>query len=150
MGVSRDPAVHKAVAGEHEKLGRLLVETEQDWGAVCLFYAAYRQARSVILADPVFDSEQSCMRVHADLRPQDRFATRHKGRKNQSGYMEFGVNDLVFRLYGKAASKDYEALHQASIQVRYEQGLPPGGLVGSLRAYDSWKAQLPGLSSAVH
>lgn len=103
-------------------MGLLLLEAGDEWGAVCLFYAAYHAVKAALLEDTVFDTIDACQAVNRDLLPQDRDTTRHNGRRRTSSGREWGINELVLLLYRPAAGT-YEKLHQASIDVRYGDGL---------------------------
>ena len=86
------------------------------------FYAAYHSARWGLQCDARFDDLDSLKRLHPDLIPDDRRTAKHKARR-RSNAPDFGVNDLVLLMYPTAAPA-YEQLHQASIEVRYNQGTP--------------------------
>lgn len=113
---------HRSRARRHEKVGRALVEAGDEWGAVCLFYAAYHDVKAALLEDPVFDSLAACQAASPDLLPEDRNVQRHHGRTHTSNGREWGINELVLKLY-RGAAGTYERLHQASISVRYKSGL---------------------------
>ena len=113
---------HRARAYEHEGLGRLLAESNHDWAAVALFYAAYHHVKAALVEDVIFDDYDSCQALNPGLLPDDRFTTRHQGRKQTSAGREWGINELVLVLYRSAAGT-YERLHQASVDVRYQSGL---------------------------
>lgn len=95
---------------------------ENDWAAVCFFYAAYHVVRAALVSDPIFDDPGSLSKIRVGLAPQDRHTERHKGRKNTANGREWGVNELVLILYRPFAGA-YDRLHQASIDVRYGRGL---------------------------
>lgn len=101
-----------------------MAEAGDEWAAVMFFYAAYHRVRAALLEDPTFDSVAGCAARHVDLRPEDRHATRHHGRRSRNQFFEFGVNEIVQILYPSAIGA-YDQLHQMSIQVRYERGLVP-------------------------
>jgi hypothetical protein len=115
-------------AQEHADVGdALIAAADNEWAAVCYFYAAYQLAIAAISDDPIFDDLQRLQGVNAELLPDDRHTTRHKGRKNTSHGREWGVNELMLLLYGQAVGAAYEKLHHASVCVRYEPPLrtPP-------------------------
>lgn len=91
------------------------------WACVVGFYAAFHSARWALQCDRRFDDEDTLEAIHPHLRPNDRRPAKHKARRGPGPMADFGVNDLVLLLYPKA-SKSYELLHQASIEVRYNQG----------------------------
>lgn len=93
------------------------------WACVIGFYAAYHSARWAIQCDPRFDDAATIRAVHPNLRPEDRRTAKHKARRGPGPQTDFGVNDLVLLLYPKASGA-YEYLHQASIEVRYNRGIP--------------------------
>lgn len=113
--------MHVQRAERHTKVGLALLAVEDEWAAVCLFYSAYHHVKAALLEDPLFEDHEKCQALHADLLPDDRFTSRHKGRRTAGG-REWGLNELVLRLYRPAAGT-YERLHQASIDVRYQTGL---------------------------
>lgn len=93
------------------------------WACVIGFYAAFHSARWALQCDRRFDDEDVLRTIHPDLRSEDRRTAKHKARRGPGANADFGVNDLVLMLYPKA-SRPYELLHQASIEVRYNQGRP--------------------------
>ena len=113
---------HRGRADEHERLGRLLAETGHEWAAVALFYAAYHHVKASLLEDALFDDHEACQKRNPDLLPEDRYTTRHNGRRYTSNGREWGLNELVFLLYRPVAGV-YDKLHQASNDVRYQSGL---------------------------
>lgn len=123
MGGERlDSEAHKRRATEHERVGAALADVDHEWSAVCYFYAAYHTVKAALLDDPLFDDPITCQAKHPDLLPDDRYVSRHKGRRHTSAGREWGVNELVLKLYRSAAG-DYDKLHQASNDVRYHDGL---------------------------
>jgi hypothetical protein len=118
---------HLARAEQHLKVGNVLVETRQEWGAVALFYSAYHRVKAAMLRDPIWGQVNALQAVHQDLIPDDRYIERHHGRRRRGEPREWGVNELVAVLY-PSATRAYEQLHQASIDVRYSTGLPAGAL----------------------
>lgn len=123
---------HRSRAERHRKVGAALLDAGDEWAAVPLFYAGYHLVKAALLRDPIFGDPTSLSRISADLTPEDRFVTRHHGRRRRGEPREWGVNEVVQVLY-RRATKSYEALHQASILVRYGEGLPANSLE-SLRA----------------
>ena len=99
-----------------------MAEAGHEWAAVALFYAAYHDVKAALLEDVIFDSFEACQAVSPDLLPQDRKTTRHQGRKQTASGREWGINELVLKLYRPAAGS-YEKLHQMSNDVRYQAGL---------------------------
>jgi hypothetical protein len=111
---------HHARAVRHAKVGDALLDAGDEWSAVCLFYAAYHLVRATLLSDPIFSDMTRLKRINQNLMPKDQFTEGHHGSRQPGA--SFGVNELVKLLY-PAIYGPYEYLHQASIQVRYEQGL---------------------------
>lgn len=95
--------------------------SEDEWAAVCWFYAAYHLVRASLQRDPRFDDPGQLAQMSARLCMDDRYAQRHKGRRGGAN-VELGINDIV-RLAYRDVRSPYERLHQASIDVRYESGL---------------------------
>lgn len=132
-----DSAAHLRRAAEHEAVADVLAEAGHEWSAVCYFYAAYHRVKAALLEDTVFDSVDACQALHADLMPQDRYTSRHKGRRYTSQGREWGINELVLVLYKSAVGK-YERLHSMSNDVRYHDGL--AGSVDDVReTYQAFK-----------
>lgn len=121
QGGALTPEGHRERAGEHEKVGRVLLESGLDWGGVCLFYAAHHHVRAALLQDPIFDSFEACQKRHPSLLPDDRHSTWHQARRGSGAATGWGVNDLTLLLY-RAAFKPYKALHVVSNDVRYGSG----------------------------
>lgn len=112
----------------HAAVGDALIAAAQnEWAAVCYFYAAYQIAIAAISDDPVFDDPDRLRRVKVGLIPDDRHTTRHRGRKNGRDGREWGVNELMLVLYTQPVAAAYDKLHKASVSVRYEPPLrtPP-------------------------
>lgn len=107
-------------AAEHSSLAQVLFDTEQEWAAVCGFYAAYHLMRASFLADPIFEDETSLLRINSKLTSEDRFAEKHS--KGGLSAASFGVNEIVTVLYPHVRGR-YGRLHIASCQVRYGKGL---------------------------
>lgn len=133
QGVSAD--VHLERAARHRKVGEALRDAGDEWAAVCYFYSAYHLVKHALLIDPIFDDPTALSRIHVTLTPDDRFTTSHHGRQRSGQPRDWGVNELVSRLYRPIAG-NYERLHQASIHVRYESGLnlPLDQMVAALEA----------------
>lgn len=117
---------HVARAARHRKVGDALADAGDEWALVCFFYSAYHLVKAALVSDPVFDDPARLAKAPISLTPDDRHVTSHKGRRRPGSPQEWGVNDLVAMLY-RFIRDDYELLHQASIEVRYGQGLvlPP-------------------------
>ncbi len=121
-------SVHVTRAERHYTVGEALYEAGDEWAAVCFFYAAYHYVKAALLEDPIFDDPSRCSATHPDLNIDDRHTDRHQIRKPRgSSSRGWGVNDLVLLLYRSIAG-DYDRLHQASVSVRYRDGLPAGSL----------------------
>jgi hypothetical protein len=119
---------HLKRAVRHKKIGDLLAEAGDEWAAVPWFYSVYHLVKAALLVDPIWGDFKALSAISVDLIPDDRFTSRHNGRRRQSGQpKEWGVNELVLKLY-RAAAGSYERLHQGSIDVRYGAGLPTGAL----------------------
>lgn len=119
---------HQQRADRHLHIGRALFDAGDEWAAVPFFYCAYHHVKAALLDDPVWGDISRMHRLHPDLIPDDRWVSRHHGRKGLPGApRQWGINDLVLLLYPSIV-KQYEQLHQASIDVRYSTGLPPGAL----------------------
>lgn len=128
---------HNSRALEHEKVGRVLAESGHEWAAVALFYGAYHVVKAALLVDAIFDDVGAMHRCDPDLIERDRFTDRHKGRRRPGGGpREWGVNELVQKLYSQIA-REYEQLHQASISVRYGKGLPSGALEALVISFEN-------------
>lgn len=114
-------------------MGDALADAGDEWAHVCYFYAAYHLIRHALLTDPLFDDPSRLASLRLPVLPDDRFTDRHHGRGRVGQAREWGVNELVGYLY-KAHSVDYELLHQASIDVRYKDGIHLPGLSTSSEA----------------
>ncbi|MGO4600381.1 hypothetical protein [Terrabacter sp. 2YAF2] len=130
--------VHRERAERHAKIGHALADSGDEWAAVCFFYSAYHRVKAALLDDVVFDDPNTCYAKHVDLLPQDRYTSRHKGRKHTSGGREWGINDLVLLLY-RGAAGTYDKLHQMSIDVRYQSGLR-ASIPDLLGLWSRWEA----------
>jgi len=112
----------------HQVVGNALGDAGDEWAAVVWFYSAYHLIKGALLRDPIWSDLGALANISLELMPEDRFTSRHRGRRRANGApREWGVNELVLKLYRKAA-KPYDLLHQASISVRYGAGLPDGAL----------------------
>lgn len=118
---------HLVRAARHDKIGRLLSESGDEWGAVALFYGAYHRVKAALITDPIWDDIGQLQAIHSDLVPDDRLIERHRGRRRSGAPREWGINELVQTLYPEI-TRAYERLHQASISVRYGVGLREGAL----------------------
>lgn len=127
---------HRTRASEHAKVGTVLCETDNEWGAVMLFYAAYHEVKAALLDDPIFDDLDACQALKCGLLPDDRYTSRHQGRKG--AHKEWGLNELTLVLYRPVAGV-YQRLHQMSISVRYDRGLLPEPSV-ALAAWEQFAA----------
>lgn len=137
-----DSATHLSRAAEHERVADALADAGHEWSAVCYFYAAYHLVKAAMLEDAIFDDPTQCQALHPDLLPDDRYVSRHKGRRRTSEGREWGLNELVLVLYRPAAGK-YERLHSVSNDVRYHDGL--AGTVADVRGvYEEFKALVDG------
>jgi hypothetical protein len=122
-----EQSAHVSRAERHFKVGCALHDAGDEWAAVCYFYAAYHLVKAAMLVDPIFQDPAKCAAKHADLNMEDRFTDRHQVRRSGGSGRGWGVNDLVLLLYRSIAG-DYDRLHQASVSVRYRQGLPADAL----------------------
>ena len=117
----RTAAKCEARAESFQETAVRLESLEDEWAAVCYFYAAYHLVKAAFIRDPVFDSLKALASIDGRLTMEDRFIERHQGR--MSGRTRtLGVNDLVTMLYPKV-SVAYRRMHMASINVRYGEGL---------------------------
>lgn len=107
---------------EHRRVGDLPGDADEQWAVVCWFYSAYHLVRHALTSDPIFDDPTQLSRINAELTPADRSVARHNARKVGPNGREWGVNELVVKLYRPIAG-DYNRLHQASVAVRYEDGV---------------------------
>lgn len=131
---------HRRRAGEHHDVGRALHQAaENEWAAVCYFYAAYHLVKTAMLLDPIWSNAPARVALHLELTPDDRFCTRHHGSGRSGDGRMWGINELVLLMYPQIV-KPYERLHQASIQVRYGAGLPKGALPSLLADLEAIKA----------
>lgn len=126
---------HRTRADRHRKIGDLLVQAGDEWGAVPLFYCAFHYVKAAMLRDPIWGDVTALQSIHQDLIPEDRYVERHHGRRRNGAPREWGVNEIVLQLYPQVV-KQYEVLHQASIKVRYGTGLPDGALPALTDAID--------------
>ena len=126
MRTSLTPPEHGSRASRHRKVGDALASAGEEWAFVCFFYGAYHLVKAALLCDPVFDDPIRLAKSPVPLRPDDRFVSRHRGRRRPGVEVEWGVNDLVATIY-RFIREDYELLHQLSIEVRYGacRSLPP-------------------------
>lgn len=109
-----------ARARRHATVGDALADAGDEWAVVCWFYSAYHYVRAALIADPIFDDLSRLQSVYQPLVPDDRYVSKHKGRRG--GAPELGINEVVLKLY-PAIAGPYDKLHQASTDVRYEHGL---------------------------
>ena len=121
-GVDLTVEEHLVRAARHEKVGVALHGAGDEWTAVLYFYAAHHLLRAALLADPIFTDPTRLSRKNPQLQLADRATKRHHGRAPKGQPRVWGINDLVVLMYQHVAV-DYEALHQASIEVRYQSGL---------------------------
>lgn len=121
LATSRDPNDHVAAANDHERVAVGLLSSSEDWAAVPFFYAAYRLIRATLISEPLFQQGLArLMSVNPLLQIGDRFAEHHSG--GMAGSRSLGVSELVTILYPRIDAH-YKRLHNASLQVRYGQGL---------------------------
>ncbi len=120
QGVSAD--VHLVRAARHRKVGDALYDAEDEWAAVCYFYSAYHIVQHALLTDPVFDDPTLVASIHPSLSPDHRHTHAHHGRQRKGQVREWGVNEIVGKLY-RGIAGGYNRLHQASVHVRYESGI---------------------------
>lgn len=117
-------AHHLGRAEHHKTVGDALAgAANEEWAAVCYFYSAHHLARHALISDPVFRDLTRLRAINADLLPGSRNITRHHGRFRAGEPRQWEINELVQVLYPTVAPR-YERLHQASIAVRYKQGIP--------------------------
>lgn len=107
----------------HWDTALLLQKSDDEWAAVLAFYSCYQLARSALLADPIFNSEERLMsEVHHNLRSKDKYMIKHEVHQSGKGSNGFGINDLMHQLYNYTSGL-YRTLHRGSIDVRYDNGL---------------------------
>jgi hypothetical protein len=123
---------HRRRAQRHAKVGDALADAGDEWAVVPYFYAAYHRIKCSLLEDPLFSDVSRMHAKHPDLIADDRFTSRHNGRKRTSNGREWGINELVLHLYPDVVAV-YERLHQASNDVRYGAGFV--GAVSDVRAW---------------
>lgn len=112
---------------------RSLHDDADEWAAVCYFYAAYHLVHAAFISDTIFDSVARLSAVDSRFTLADRFATMHRGRRNDRERKP-GVNDLVSKLYPQI-SFEYLELHQWSVNVRYNDGLEPSASIDAAQDY---------------
>lgn len=110
-----------ARASSHEQAAIRLSGSDEEWAAVCWFYSAYHLVRCAMRQDSRFDDPSALAKIDQRLCMEDRDTTRHKGRGGGTR-AEVGINDIVRLMYRDCRSA-YHKLHQASIDVRYGEGL---------------------------
>lgn len=108
-------------ASSFQESAAVLDGLDDEWMAVCYFYAAYHLVKAAFIADPVFDSAMRLAGIDGRLAMEDRFVERHQGRMSDRT-RTMGVNDIVRLLYPSIANP-YRRLHAASVAVRYSEGL---------------------------
>ena len=116
---------HKQRAAAHLEVANRLLESDEEWAVVPLFYTAYHFVKAAMLADPVFDDPTRLSRFNASLTMEDRYSDIHQGRMAKGQRERWGVKDIVAVLY-KPIYASYELLHLASTDVRYGRGLVVG------------------------
>lgn len=104
-----------------KETARSLRSADDEWFAVCYFYAAYHTVKAALLEDPLFEDPAALSTRSRHLTPDDRYATHHQARLGK-GPRKLGVNDIVRVLYPNIAV-EYVRLHMASIDVRCNSGL---------------------------
>lgn len=117
----RTAAKCEARAGSFQETAASLHAANDEWAAVCYFYAAYHLVKAAFINDPAFDSLKTLAAIDGRLTMDDRFIERHQGRI-QGRTRTLGVNDVVQMLYPSIVVP-YRRLHVASIAVRYGEGL---------------------------
>lgn len=114
-----------------------LLAANNEWHAVCYFYAAYHTVKAAFIEDAVFDSPKDLVAISPSLIMGDRFATSHKGYVGpKERGRKLGVNDIVRLIYPDIAA-DYVLLHVASIDVRYGAGLTTIASPTVVASYDA-------------
>ncbi|WP_079580831.1 hypothetical protein [Arthrobacter sp. 31Cvi3.1E] len=109
-----------------------LYAKNDEWAAVCGFYSCYQLVRASMEKDPIFGDAALLAVVHPNLLPEDRHETKHsKGGLNKPA---FGVNEIVTLVYPHI-KREYNALHLASCNVRYEAGLPAYSALSSTKTW---------------
>lgn len=115
---------HLERAARHRKVGDALADAGDEWAAVCWFYGAYHLAKDGLTSSPVWDEPGALDAISPELHPDDRYTDRHKGRRaGPKGEREWGINELLLKLFAGEVSRMYVRLHEASIDVRYRTGL---------------------------
>jgi hypothetical protein len=140
---------HLFRAERHRKVGKALLEAEDEWSAVCYFYSAYHLVRYALRSDPIFEDLDGLQRINKMLTLDERTTERHRGRLGQNKVRDWGINELVVALY-RPVSGAYHRLHQASVTVRYEEGLIPETMNRVSGSLDKiWEAHETGSLKAV-
>jgi hypothetical protein len=109
---------YSARSAEHYAAAERLNGLDDEWGAVCYFYAAYVAARAALYRDVRLDSDPAARRADSKLTASSRHVDFHNGHPNRG----LGMNQVVSVLYPSIGSK-YELLHIQSVEVRYGSGL---------------------------
>ena len=117
-------------AEHHWTAAQNLYAKNDEWAAVCGFYSCYQLIRASMESDPIFGDSGLLLAVHPSLHPDDRHETKHS--KGGLSRPTFGVNEIVTLVYPHI-KKEYHALHRASCDVRYENGLPARTPLGSTK-----------------
>jgi hypothetical protein len=130
-------AQHLARSAVHEAAAMTLAASNDDWAAVCYFYAAYRRVLGAFQVDQRLNSDSAARNVDSRMTASSRHVTHHQFHPNRG----LGVNDLVRHLYPAIGAK-YELLHTKSVEVRYLNGLTAGSLADIKRLYDDVVAEL--------
>jgi hypothetical protein len=112
-----------------------LLSRDDEWFAVCYFYAAFHTVKAAFIEDPVFDDPTRLRTFSEHLIPDDRFVGHHQGRLG-AGPRKLGVNDIVALLY-PSVIVEYRRLHAGSIAVRYGHGLAPISTQSIIDDYDA-------------
>lgn len=107
-----------------------------EWFAVCYFYASYHLVKAAMMVDPIFGNPTDLSTVDVNLTPASRWTTHHQGRVQKGGPRDFGINDIVVKLYNDI-SIEYRRLHMASVNVRYSSGL---GVIAPTTVQADWQA----------
>jgi hypothetical protein len=111
-------AEYAARSFAHYETARILVDADNEWAAVCYFYAAFDAARAALYDDVRLDSDAAARAAHPKLSASSRHVDFHNGHPSRGP----GMNQIVDILYPSVGAK-YELLHLKSCEVRYEFGL---------------------------
>lgn len=110
--------MHTRRVQSHIAAASLLRAAQDEWAAVCYFYAVFHTVRAALLADSRLDSDASARSLHSRLSASSRHVDFHEGHPSRGP----GLNQVVRYVYPAIAAK-YVLLHVKSVEVRYEDGL---------------------------